>query len=86
MSNLLMTFDEFRASLAVYPWGEIPRNLKDDGMDEGESLLSYANGNCSIYGRGESYRLVIWRGEWNSQDLLALEQILYEQWYLQEYL
>jgi hypothetical protein len=84
MSNPAMTFEEFRASLAVYPWNLIPFGLMDDGMDEGESLLSYANGSASIYRGDLSYRLVIGRSEWLSPDLLELEQILYTEWYLRE--
>jgi len=84
MSNPAMTFEEFRASLAVYPWDLIPFGLMDDNMTEGESLLSYAIGSCSIFHGDLGYRLHIANCEWLSHDLLALEQILYEEFYLRE--
>lgn len=84
MSNPATTFDEFRASLAVYPWDLIPFGLMDDNMTEGESLLSYASGSCSIFRGDLTYRLHIANCEWLSPDLLALEKILYEEFYLRE--
>jgi len=84
MSNSAMTFEEFRASLAVYPWDLIPFGLIDDNMTEGESLLSYAIGSCSIFQSNLGYRLHIANCEWLSPDLLELEQILYTEWYLRE--
>ena len=76
-----LTFKEFQATKVAQTWG--PEDCRNERLDsESAEVLVYEDG-CYIECRsGGHFHLIIECGEWLSNDLASLEQLLYDLWYL----